>query len=226
MCAEFIKGRGQPRLIRSGGLSQDRFGLATATAEWWAFLEKDLLQVTSTGKAHPNFSQLKCERIITSANGGGYSLIASYAGIFNQPVPIIELDMGTMEAPIDTHPDFAEFAGTSDATKRNGAVFTKVAVGDGNTAEVFDQFGPTAPLGFRGVRGYLIPTAIVRRTSISTSYPSVSGLGEIGAPPNTFGISGTWLKTGASSEKRGDVFVTREEWKNGGRLGWNTTIYS
>jgi len=125
------------------------------------------------------------------------------------------------EAPIETHPNFVSFAGTAE-TPLNGAIFR---VDTDSGLQYFDGFGPLAPAEFRGVTSYLISTAISRRTSIQKEAPDASGVGRLSTPPKTFGVDGTWLKTGISAEKRGNVYTVREEWKASGPGGWNTSIY-
>jgi len=225
--ATFIKGDGAPRLIRSGTIVVDKYGLATATAVWWAYDKNILLSsnVTRIGFPHPVVPTLSCEKMQFSDTDGGATLEASYAGILGTalPAPIDELDTVATEAPIDCHPDFATFAGTNRATAKNGAVWLPVP---DSPYERFDGFGPAAPAGFRGVISFEIPISISRRTTISTAVPEATAVGTRRTPFQTFGIKAEWLLIGCSSQKRGNVYVTKYEWKASGRNGWNHAFYS
>lgn len=225
MPATFIKGTGAPRLIRAGDITVDKYGLATGTAVWWAYAKADLYGsgVTGIGYPHPNAPSLKCEKMVYADSDNGATLTASYAGLLTgvAPDPVDELDTAVMEAPIDAHPDFATFAGTPTAPL-NGAVFIKDSSGNYR----FDCFGPSAPAGLRGVTSFEAPTSIVRRTSITLTRPTPGQVGTLRVPYETFGLNASWLLVGCSSQKRGNVYVTKYEWKAGGRLGWNTQIYS
>jgi hypothetical protein len=225
--ATFIKGDGAPRLIRSGTIVVDKYGLATATAVWWAYDKNTLLasNVTRIGFPHPVAPTLSCEKMQFNDSDGGTTLEASYAGILGTalPAPIDELDTVVMEAPIECHPDFATFAGTNRATAKNGAVWLPVP---NSQFERFDGFGPDAPAGFRGVTSFEAPTSISRRTTVTTTAPQPNVVGTRRVPYETFGIHADWLLIGCSSQKRGNVYVTKYEWKAGGRLGWNHAIYS
>jgi hypothetical protein len=216
-------------MIRAGNIVVDKYGLATGTAIWWAYSKSAILSsgVTALGFPHPDAPTLKCEKLVYSDSDGGATLEASYAGILGNtlPAPVDELDTSTMEVPIDAHPAFATFAGSSNATRLNGAVFRTVP----NTSpvvEVFDCFGPDAPAGFRGVTSFLAPASVSRRTTITTTPPQPGAVGYLRTPYNTFGITANWLLVGCSSQLRGNVYVTKYEWKAGGRIGWNTAIYS
>ena len=215
-----------PRIIRSGSVSIDKYGLATATVVWWAFGDERMRSArVSIGSRHPDVPGLECERLVTGKSDGGVTLEAHYAGIVSnkEPEPVDELDVTVTEAPIEAHPRFSELAGTPEAPNRaNDARWTP----DGSGGFVFGGFGPNGPAGLRGVTSFIIPTAISRRTTISKAAPVAGNVGKRGSPGSTFGVSGDWLMVGVSSQRRGSVFVTRREWKASGALGWHNIIYS
>ncbi len=216
----FIQGDGAPRVIRAGNVTVDKYGLATGQVTWWAFSYDVMLgsRIIRIGSPHPKAPSLGCEKIEYVDTEGGATAVASYAGLLGGATPIYEIDSGSSCEPIETHPDFASFAGSLGA-EVNGAIF------DPDNGS-FLKFGNDAPNEFRGVTSYLVPTPIVRRTTISLSAPSTSTVGRRESPPATFGAVGTWLKVSVNSERRGNVYVSREEWKASGPRGWSTTIYS
>ena len=224
MAAHYLKGDGLPRLVRSGGVQIDRYGLATATAVWWAYNHATLLSsgVAYIGAPHPDALSLRCEHMSFVNSYQGSTLEAVYAGVLSgeMPDPIDELDTAVMEAPIEAHPNFADFAGTP-AAPLNGAVFLQDGAGNWR----FDQFGPAAPASFRGVTSFEVPTSVSRRTTITTFEPEANEVGLRRVPFNTFGIDRDWLLVRCSSQKRGNVYVTKYEWKASGPYGWNHSIY-
>jgi len=216
-----IKGSGGPTYVSSGGVSQDKYGLSTSTARWWALYEANLNPVAVLGTIHPTYSSLRCERrLVSDTGGGGFFLDAYFAGIVGTPTPVYEIDTVTIQAPIETHPNFASFAGTI-GTPLNGAIFDP-------TDGTFRKFGNDAPDRWRGVTSYEMPVAIVRETEITVTSPSVATVGRIDSPPlaPSLGAGQTWRLASVTSDIRGRIYVVRREWQASGPKGWNTVLYA
>ena len=143
------------------------------------------------------------------------------------PEPEWVLKRSPSEEPIETHPDFADFAGELGA-EENNAVFDpesglfegfKVIAGEEN------EFG--------GVEKFLDGGAVVQKTSVYRNVPASISTQPIpsrespgGAPwqlPS--GTGRTWLKTDLNIVQRGAAFEVTEEWTLSGQRGWNETIY-
>lgn len=220
MAATILKGTGGPTLIFSGNLNEDKYGLSTGNARWWALKERDLVRVALIGSKHPVYSTLSCERRNLTPTDGGFFLDAGYSGVIGTPAPVFEIDTSTSQEPIETHPNFLTFAGNAGAPL-NGAIFDE---SDGS----FLKFGNSAPNEWRGVTSYMMPVVTARKTYISTQPPTdiASLVGKRQDPPFTTGVSvGNWLVATVSSDQRGKVYVVRVEWRHSGPKGWSTPLY-
>jgi hypothetical protein len=211
-----------------GALQTDRFGLATATARW---RRMDTATNANPGtpvvftNTHPLWSYLSCDKYTISQADNGWNCEASYYGFTGSPDPIYELDMRAAEEPIESHPDFASFAFPEGT---NGSKFGSDQMFEGFKPE-YDGTVITNP-DWVGVRAYLAPGAVWRKTYLSASRPSsLSGIGAIATPdgsPPTVGGAYNWLYTGLTYEQRGAIYTVRQEWLLSGRRGWNASIYT
>lgn len=204
-----------------GMLQTDRYGMSTATATW--FQLSDITGVPITfGASHPVWSFLKCDKVNVSYDKPYWRVEASYFGVNGTPAAIYELDVSMSEEPVETHPDFADFAG-APGSEANGATF--------DAEGAFLGFvGAGANPEWVGVRSYLAPGMIWRKTYVASSTPpSVSTLGLIDTPegsPPSVESGRTWMFSGLSFEQKGLVYQVRKEWRLSGRRGWNTTLYA
>lgn len=199
-----------------GTLVTDIYGLSTATAVYCS--PAHAIRYPAIYSAHPIWSFMHMEKRTVSLTDYGFCrATCEYAGFEGTPVPITEWGSGVSSEPIQTHPDFASFAGTPSAPL-NDAVWVDVETGQpttDNTRGVWLRFAGTGP--FAGMTSYLSPYLTKKITRISSAQISVlSGIGH---------IDGTMLKVGASSTQRGIVFQNTEEWRGGGRRPINADVY-
>ncbi len=207
-----------------GSLATDRYGLSTANAQWWYFGESPESQV-SIFSAHPRWSFLNMDRRTIKHAGAHWLIEGSYFGVDGTPSPLYEMDVSAGQDPIETHKDFADFAGTPTAPL-HGAQFDD----DG----LFIGFKPTDDedsADWVGVRDYLTPGAIWRKSYVTKAKPGTTEFNLIGRLDFPEGSAPTpsgrnWLYTGLSWEQKGLTYSVRKEWKLSGRNGWNSTIYA
>lgn len=107
----------------------------------------------------PNIKYVNAEKIVCSPD---------YMGIATDPTPgIVDHPGGISQDPIETHPKFAQFAGTPGNPK-NGAIFDE-------ETEEFIGFGSGSK---RGVRSYIVPTVSVNVTYWTRRIPQLSIVGK------------------------------------------------
>ncbi len=229
---------GQSGLILEaiGEIVTDRYGLDTGKVYWKAPRDSALSVAPSLLAGHPMATHMKMERRTVQFDAGFARIIGDYAGITGaDTTPIYELVGGVSEEPIQTHPDFADIAGTPDQPE-NGAIFVDENgyVSFDPDRATFSHFaavlnGEKNPLA--GVTAYLDPAQVVwRKTWVTRQRPGdISQLGEIDGPegsPPSLGGGKNWLYYSLRYEQRGEVYQVTKEWKASGRGGWNTDIYS
>lgn len=119
------------------------------------------------GSVHPKDARCQIyNREVTFLKLKKVQLVASYFGLIARRTPsILSYTPNTDKEPIDTHPQFTDFAGTRSNPK-NGAVFD---VSDGefigfNDPEIKDLFGSLH---------YLVPSTIISLSYWSSSAPSI-----------------------------------------------------
>ena len=221
-------------LTSPGSLQTDRYGLATASARW---RRQDIANTTnpgspvSFGQTHPIWFFLNCDKVVISQSENGWDCEASFFGVDGIPQPIYDLDLSTSEEPIETHANFRTSIGGTPAAPLNGAQFST----DTNTLGEFIGFnGPfantTAEDTWRGIRSYLAPGAVWRKTQVTATRPNdIADVGNIDVPegsPPALGSGRNWLYKGLTYEQKGLTYTVRKEWLLSGRRGWNTTIYA
>lgn len=134
----------------------------------------------------------------------------------------------TSTAPIETHPDFADFAGTPD-TPLHGAKFS-------TKTETLGKF-----LGFTdsmdrkyGVRSFYIPSLVYEETQTKPSSGDttvvMSSLGKIDVPPSssikpTLEAERNWMLSTAEVEQVGAGVQQRKGWRASGPGGWDPDIH-
>jgi hypothetical protein len=210
-------GKSGLRLESYGQLHTDIYGLSTATANWVSAIDASLsryllaasyLDISSHGKR------------TVSVEYGLVRTIGEYAGFEGIPVPVIEYCTGVNEEPIQTHPNFGDFAGTP-SSPQNGAIFVDPSTGEISSDDavgVFERFWSNPPNAFSGVSSWLMPVLVQRTTQIGPSPTAYTGM--VGH------LQGGLLCTNVTVSKRGIVYQTTVELRAGGPRGWNTAIYS
>jgi hypothetical protein len=200
-----------------GTLVTDIYGLSTATAVFCS--PAHAMRFPAMQSAHPIWNFMHMEKRTVSLTDYGFCrAVCEYAGFEGDPIPIIEWGSGVSSEPIQTHPNFASFAGTPSAPL-NDAVWVDVETGEpttDNARGIWLRFAGTG--AFAGQTSYLSPYLTKKITRLSRTQIIVSaGIGH---------IDGTLLKVGASSTQRGIVFQNTEEWRGGGRRPINAAVYS
>lgn len=152
-------------------------GLMQGTAEWIGDA-KYLGNGPQTGDPHPHDNRLQLIKIapLTYLKLGKVSIKAEYLGIIYDPTTAVpESPGGSGQDSIQTHPNFAQFAGTPDSPL-NGAIFD-------DTTQEFIGFGPGQ---FAGVSTYITPYITARVTWWSHYQPQQVSIGKIigGGLPN------------------------------------------
>ncbi len=206
-----------------------------------------LLEATQPlGSRHPYKPHLFMESQQLIYQAAGARLVCTYAGVTFEWLerPTYELVIGMQESPIETHPDFEDFAGKPSAPL-NGALFINPETGlktTSNTIGVFDSFLPYLTGGARnskaGVEAYLDPTVVYRESMVSYTLPSASGFGQISGDVPGPGFRGSlgrrnWLYVGYTYRRRGApqglqsqvIYEVSKEWRLSGRAGWDDDIY-
>ncbi len=215
-----------------GRLKSDRYGVSSATAIWQRSFDgassPGLPSGLSFGSTHPIWNTLKCDNYEVGFDAPFWTCTAEFygprvdAGGGGGPPPdveVYELDWSVSEEPIETHPNFAATLAGTPTGPLNDADFDD----KGN----FVGFKATSSL--RGVRGYLAPGVIWRKSYSTTTQPN--NLGNVGkivipsGPVPSVPSGYNWLSLGITWQQKALIYQVREEWKLSGRNGWNSLIY-
>jgi hypothetical protein len=176
--------------------------------------------------AHPIWSDLFCVSTMVKRQNAGAIIQANYEGVIaagmgdSNSERTVEISTTVREEPIETHPDFASWAGTPQ--NPNGGVFDE----DGK----FTGWNSKTALGaeMAGVKSYLVPSSSATISYLSRSRPSLARVGTIQTPAGLPAVSPhrTWLFTGLSYQKLQDgSYKVTENYLLSGAKGWNTRIY-
>ena len=177
-----------------------------------------------------DFAGLKLDsKQVLYEEGGQAKLQLVWAGTLYEEAPVLSepvwfLKRTPSEEPIETHPDFKDFAGTA-STPLNGAEFDETGLFKGF------RVPSTGTNVFGGISKYLEFAATVTKTSVKVTSPDTSEIiprinTPTGAPFTIPTITDrTWMKTDFTLTQRGAGFEVYEEWTMSGQRGWNTTIY-
>nr|BAR33211.1 hypothetical protein [uncultured Mediterranean phage uvMED] len=184
---------------------------------------------------HPDFSSMLLTRR-TGQRGkpGWWTVNYVFEGfLVSLPDPTYELTTSLSQEPIQTHPDFATFAGTPSTNPPiNGSVFVDPDTGFGSRKSnaIWKEFAFKGTANEKaGIESYLAPGAEWRETKFQTSRPTgIRDVGTIetpaGSPPTLSGRN--WLAWGETYVRRGHIYQVTSTWKLSGRNGWDTDIYS
>ncbi|WP_395753319.1 hypothetical protein [Prosthecobacter sp.] len=202
-------------------VSEDENGLLTGAVTF----EGDrayVAAVPAIGTLHPYDTRLTCyKRGISYIKTGKLKATLSYIGVSADPTPFfIEHPGGSGQDPIQTHPNFLDFAGTADDPK-NGAYF------DPDSGEFVGFTDPSSR--FFGTTAYIVPSVMVNLSFYTHYVPDLANVGEIYtwnipnliAPPNVK----NFLLLGMPYRQIGNVFQVTHQVLGSGPSGWNNTIY-
>lgn len=218
-----LKKKGSSALHLQPGwtIDEDEHGLLTGECSW----EGDFAYSGSlpTGTLHPYDSRLTAyRRKLTRLATDKCRISLSFIGVAADPTPMfIEHPAGSGQEPIETHPDFLEFAGTP-GSPLNGAVF------DSETGEFIGFTDLENDLA--GTRSYIVPSVLVTLTFYTHFVPSLNrvarlynwGIPDLIRPPNV----ANFLLIGMPYRRIGNLFQVSHQLLGSGPNGWNRRIYS
>jgi hypothetical protein len=214
---------GSPNLVLQPGseVSEDENGLLTGTCVY----EGDIAYsgfIPRLGQLHPYDYRLSVyKRQVSRIGTQKVRATINYIGVSADPTPMfIEHPGGSGQDPIQTHPNFTEFAGVP-SSPLNGAYFDP---------ESGDFVGFTDPDSkFFGTSSYIVPSVMVN-LSFYTHY--VPDLGYVGTPydwsvPNLIRPPNVqdFLLIGAPYRQIGNLFQVTHQILGSGPDGWNRSIY-
>lgn len=210
-----------PYLQPDSEITVDDYGVMRGTAvfEFPAALAPILTPALNISR-HPKEPRLTCYEVSLKYSKLQTAVAtAQYIGLLYDPsLPKIEFAGGSGQDPIETHPDFVDFAGTPE-DPQNGATF------DENTGEFI---GFTEPGNFQGVRSYIVPSVIVNYSYYTSSAPSLASVGRIFGgvpgfrrPPNVR----NFLLVGMPYRQTANIYFVTEQYLGSGERGWNREIY-
>lgn len=186
----------------------------------------------ATSSAYPNMSLTR--RTGQRGKPGWWTVNYVFEGfLVSLPDPTYELTTSLSQEPIQTHPDFATFAGTPSTNPPiNGSVFVDPDTGfeSRKSNAIWKEFAFKGTANEKaGIESYLAPGAEWRETKFQTSRPTgIRDVGTIespaGSPPTLSGRN--WLAWGETYVRRGHIYQVTSTWKLSGRNGWDTDIYS
>lgn len=214
--------KGSPLMTLQPGwtIDEDEHGLLTGECSW----EGDAAYAGGilAGGLHPYDPRLTgYRRRLTKLSTGKARVTIGYIGITADPTRMfIEHPGGSAQDPIETHPDFLEFAGSA-AEPKNGAVF------DEDTGEFLGFMDPDYTEV--GTRSYIVPSVMVNLTYYSHFVPNINNAGRIYyfsvpdfvKPPNVR----DFLLLGVPYKKIGNLYQITHQLLGSGPRGWNRKIY-
>lgn len=184
----------------------------------------------ATSSAYPNMSLTR--RTGQRGKPGWWTVNYVFEGfLVSLPDPTYELTTSLSQEPIQTHPDFATFAGTP-SNPQNGSIFVDPDTGFNSNKNnaIWKEFAFKGTANEKaGIESYLAPGAEWRETKFQTSRPTgIRDVGTIetpaGSPPTLSGRD--WLAWGETYVRRGHIYQVTSTWKLSGRNGWDADIYS
>ena len=186
----------------------------------------------ASSSAFPNMSLTR--RTGQRGKPGWWTVNYVFEGfLISAPDPTYELTTSLSQEPIQTHPDFATFAGTpSTDPPINGSVFVDPDTGfeSRKSNAIWKEFAFKGTANEKaGIESYLAPGCEWRETKFQTTEPT--GICDVGTIENPAGPNPTlsgrdWLAWGETYVRRGYVYQVTSTWRLSGRNGWDTDIYS
>jgi hypothetical protein len=164
------------------------------------------------------------ERKLTRLRSGKTMATLSFFGLQSDPTPKFIQYPGTSgQDAIQTHPNFATFAGTP-AAPLNGAKFSTDEQTEGEFLGFFDPTNRKY-----GVRAYIVPTIDIQLSYWTYKRPTTKKLTKIFT--NIPGIVepqdvADWLLVGQPIRQIGKAYQVTEQYSGSGSLGWDSDIYT
>lgn len=183
-----------------------------------------------------NHSHLKCVNASCNTNGPFHEVTLIYQGIpRNGKNKVAKVSASTTTEPIDTHPEFEEFAGTKDGPK-NEAIFN-----DDGTFKAF-KIHPSCPRpknnNKAGIKSYLAPSMTYEIVAeLGSPSNNTDEIGTIDNSPDAHAPAGQssltvpkigkrdWLVIGVDEQPFGKGVKATTKWRLSGRRKWNKDIY-
>lgn len=219
---------GSDKVIQEeGALSTDLYGLSTITTVWKIVFGREDL-IPEMFSRHPYYVYAALERRRIEHQGGFLIVTCDYAGVDGTSASVFELTVGVQDEPIVSHPKFVSSIGGKPSAPLNGAVF----IGPDGAITTDDSVGQFAYFAvnsnFAGIESYLAADFMTWRERYCTNgYVIYSDIGFLSSPSGGPPVGATnWIKISTNLEQRGLSYVICNEWRAGGRRGWNPTIYS
>jgi hypothetical protein len=210
-----------------GELMTDIFGLSTVTTVWKCPIDRRNL-IPPMLVQHPIYTFANMERRRIQMGQGYLIITGDFAGVEGTTsIPIYELCIGVADEPIVTHPKFAGSIGGTPSDPLNGAIFLGPdgQVSSDNETAQFAYFNHST--NFVGIESYLAADQMTwRERYVSRFQPNASNVGYINFPPGGPPGASNWIQISANFEQRGLSYFITNEWRAGGRRGWNNTIYT
>lgn len=178
------------------------------------------------GSRHPDDDRLEMyQRNIVYQNNDEISMNASFFGLTHSPTDKkVTYSGGQNNDPIDTHPDFVDFAGTL-SNEENGAVFDPES---GAFLRFDTPSSGGADLGFRGTEYYFTAATLVSTSFWTDSVPKlksrmtvVKEIPGFVSPPDVT----EYLLLDSPYRQVGSHYQVTEQYMGAGKKGVNKLIY-
>lgn len=220
--------RDQLILSERGPMEEHEAGYWTASITWSYYPYADAVDQAPRVNVdkHPDFEFMVCKsnRILWQKPGLA-RIVSTYEGSETKGDLVVTRDEGgarieviasMREEPIESHPNFTQWAGTPSAPI--GGIFeddTERFLGWKNTS------------AFYGISSYLVPTVTLRRQYHSDSKPNVTNIGKVYASPSGAPESGSrnWMLTSIPFQSEGEGYSVTEEYLMSGPRGWSEDLY-
>ena len=212
----------EPHRIAGATFNGDRSNILSFKVPWIVYTEE---QLASFKPPEAPLGLPIVDRSATQDNGD-WVLTLTYEGV--KPGATVEetfeLDGGTSEDPIESHPDW-------EALKKKYKAIMDGEKFDGWPAMVNTEYGKVKnPM--LGVSAFLNTSAVWRRGFGDMNFPAdlLRELGCVDRPrgkiqPPSLPEGRNWLKRSIKATWRGNIWTINEEWLASGRGGWNRDIY-
>lgn len=187
----------------------------------------DIGSLPSFGDLHPDDDRLEAYNVATSYGAlnvvtrtNSYFGLSSTSGGTDANGRTVSFSGGHNNEPIETHPDFEEFAGTAENPNlENGALWDKI------TGEFigFDTFSKQA-----GVKYYLTPATMISVSYWTDSVPILKKrmqiVDKITGVRKQDGVK-NYLRTDTLYRQTGSSYQVTEQYLASGVDGWDGEIY-
>lgn len=194
--------------------------------------------ISELSESHETYNHLKCVNGNVTNNGPFIQVSLTYSGFDPEGTGTeLTISAALSQEPIDTHPDFEEFAGNPDKPK-NGAEFNDDKTFKGFRVDV--ECPKEEENNKAGVKSYLVPSIVCEATEQLASKSNLN-LGEIGKikskvpkhnPPGSNKSSSPptfskrdWLIVGEAVEGVGKQMIKKTKYRLSGEGKWNEDIY-